>query len=201
MFIQTLILLNINISNEHISVKPYTDVDFNALNNYFDKSMLEWFIKDYECFADFINDKLVQKSLGKLIPLTIYGKNGEALGLTCIYEIDAQHKSVEVGATWLAKRYQGTGYNLIFKYYLFKTLIEDFKLNRIQLKADAENLRSVAAMKSIGLNYEGKLLSNKVVKDSRVRDTEMFSITQNTWLDIKTFMLDKLDQKFAGLKW
>ena len=194
-------ILNINISNEHISVKPYSQVDYDSLNSYFDAELQTYSIKEHDNFFSFINEKIYQQKSGELIPLTIYGKNGEALGLTCIYEIDAQHKSVEVGATWLAKRYQGTGYNLIFKYYLFKTLIEDFKLNRIQLKADAENLRSVGAMKSIGLNYKGKLLSHKVVKDSRVRDTEMFSITQNTWLDIKTFMLDKLYQKFAGSRW
>ena len=191
-------LLNVNVQNELVSIRAYQEADFNTLNNYFNKSMLEWFIKDYECFTDFITEKLAQKNLERLIPLTILDKNSNVFGITCIYEIDSQHNSIEVGATWLAKQYQGTGYNLIFKYYLFKTLIEDFKLNRVQLKADAENLKSVAAMKSIGLNYEGKLLSHKVVKGSRVRDTEMFSVTQNTWHNIETFMLNKLNQNLLA---
>lgn len=194
-------LLNVSVQNELVSIRAYREVDFNTLNNYFNKAMLEWFIKEYECFTDFITEKLAQKNLERLIPLTILDKNNNVLGITCIYEIDSQHNSIEVGATWLAEQYQGTGYNLIFKYYLFKTLIEDFKLNRVQLKADSENLKSVAAMKSIGLNYEGKLLSHKVVKGSRVRDTEMFSVTQNTWQEIESFMLNKLNQKFIGLKW
>ena len=127
----------------------------------------------------------------------IHNSANKVFGVTFIYGIDENNKSVEVGKTWLAKDYQYTGYNLVFKYYLFKILLESIKLSRVQLKADAKNLKSVATMKNIGLNYEGKLFSHKVLKGSQVRDTEIFSVTQNTWLSIEKFILAKLSKRFV----
>ncbi|AXA34047.1 GNAT family N-acetyltransferase [Francisella adeliensis] len=195
-------LSKINISNCYVSIKPYDKDDFVALDDCFDFDFFEWFLNDYKSFKEFEIEQLKLINDRKLIFLSLIDNStNKIFGVTSIYDIDDYNKSVEVGKTWLAKNYQGTGYNLIFKYYLFKTLIEKFQLNRVQLKADAENKRSVAAMKGIGLNYEGKLLSHKVVKGGRVRDTEMFSITQNTWQKIEDFMLTKLNQKPANLKW
>ena len=195
-------LLNISIQGELVSIGAYKKSDFNDLNNSFDVAFFQYFLNDYNYFKEFETEQLNLIKDRKLLFLSLIdGSTNKVFGVTSIYDIDDNNRSVEVGKTWLAKDYQGTGYNLVFKYYLFKTLLEDFKLNRVQLKADAKNLRSVPAMKSIGLNYEGKLLSHKVVKGSRVRDTEMFSMTQNTWQDIKKFMETKLNKKFTDIGW
>ena len=195
-------LLNISIQSELVSIGAYKKSDFNDLNNSFDVAFFQYFLNDYNYFKEFESEQLNLIKDRKLLFLSLIDSStNKVFGVTSIYDIDDNNRSVEVGKTWLAKDYQGTGYNLVFKYYLFKTLLEDFKLNRVQLKADAKNLRSVPAMKSIGLNYEGKLLSHKVVKGSRVRDTEMFSMTQNTWQDIKKFMETKLNKKFTDIGW
>ena len=195
-------LLNISIQSELVSIGAYKKSDFNDLNNSFDVAFFQYFLNDYNYFKEFETEQLNLIKDRKLLFLSLIDSStNKVFGVTSIYDIDDNNRSVEVGKTWLAKDYQGTGYNLVFKYYLFKTLLEDFKLNRVQLKADAKNLRSVPAMKSIGLNYEGKLLSHKVVKGSRVRDTEMFSMTQNTWQDIKKFMETKLNKKFTDIGW
>ena len=195
-------LLNISIQSELVSIGAYKKSDFNDLNNSFDVAFFQYFLNDYNYFKEFETEQLNLIKDRKLLFLSLIDSStNKVFGVTSIYDIDDNNRSVEVGKTWLAKDYQGTGYNLVFKYYLFKTLLEDFKLNRVQLKADAKNLRSVPAMKSIGLNYEGKLLSHKVVKGSRVRGTEMFSMTQNTWQDIKKFMETKLNKKFTDIGW
>jgi RimJ/RimL family protein N-acetyltransferase len=195
-------LLNISIQSELVSIRAYKKSDFNDLNDSFNVAFFQYFLNDYNGFKEFETEQLNLIKDRRLLFLSLIDNStNKVFGVTSIYDIDDNNRSVEVGKTWLAKDYQGTGYNLVFKYYLFKTLLEDFKLNRVQLKADAKNLRSVTAMKSIGLNYEGKLLSHKVVKGSRVRDTEMFSMTQNTWQDIKKFMETKLNKKFTDIGW
>ena len=195
-------LINIDIQSSLVSVRVYQDLDFESLSNSFDTNLFQWFLSDYDSFKNFEAEQLNLQNNKNLIFLSLIDKTtNKVFGVTSIYDIDSYNKTIEVGKTWLAKSYQGTGYNLLFKYYLFENLIEKQDLNRVQLKADSENLRSVAAMKNMGLNYEGKLLSHKVVKGIRIRDTEMFSITQNTWQDIKKNMCKKIDQKLAGLKW
>lgn len=194
-------LSTININNKHLSIKLYDKNDFVALDDCFDKSLFKWFIRHYNDFDDFISEKKTEFQNKKLVPLTIFDNDGKPFGITCLYSLDNKNNSLEVGSTWIAKKYQGTGYNLIFKYYLFKSLVEDFKLNRVQLKADADNLKSIGSMQSVGLNYEGKLLSHMVVQGGRVRDTEMFSITQNTWENIKKFMQSKLNKKYSDRRW
>lgn len=191
----------INIQTPLVTIRPYVDSDFDNLNHSFDKNLFKWFIRDYTDFADYITEKNNECSHRNLIPLTICDNKGRPLGITCLYSFDDKHNSLEVGSTWIAKKYQGTGYNLIFKYYLFKTLIEEFKLNRVQLKADADNLKSIGSMKSVGLNYEGKLLSHMIVQCGRVRDSEVFSATKSTWHDMKNKMITKLDKNFLDIKW
>ena len=189
-------LNEINILTPLVSIRPYSSDDFVDLNLSFDKAMMIWFVKDYVCFEDFIREKMYDKTLGNIIPFSIIDDKGKVFGITCVYELNDKNNSIEVGSTWIDKSYQGTGYNLLFKYYLFECLIEHVSLNRLQLKTDSKNLTSFNAMKSVGLNYEGRLLSHMIVKGGRVRDSEVFSVTKDTWVDIKSYMYIKLDKKF-----
>ena len=83
---------------------------------------MNWFVKDYDSFSCFINEKLDDRILGGLIPFSIIDDKGKVFGITCVYDINDKYNSVEVGATWMDKSYHGTGYNLLFKYYLFEYL-------------------------------------------------------------------------------
>ncbi|ASG68165.1 hypothetical protein fh0823_10850 [Francisella halioticida] len=196
-------LIKTNIKANLISIRAYQDSDFNDLHNCFDSEQLKWFPEDYVDFEDYKSQKLSLQEDRKLIMLSLIDNlDDKIFGITCLFNIDDFHKNLEVGMTWIDKQYQGTGYNLLFKYYLFKFLIEEIKLNRVYLKTDSNNLKSFHAMNGVGLNYEVKLLSHMLVKNgTRLRDSELFSVTCKTWENIKSYMIKKLDKKFEDFVW
>ncbi|BBC35363.1 hypothetical protein SGFS_066570 [Streptomyces graminofaciens] len=93
--------------------------------------------------------------------------------------------AVEVGGTWLAASAQGTGVNTEGKYLLFRHAFEEWDVARVDLKTDARNGRSRAAIAAVGARFEGVLrnwsLSWAPGEDGRLRDSAMFSVTAEEW--------------------
>jgi RimJ/RimL family protein N-acetyltransferase len=58
-------------------------------------------------------------------------------------------------------------------------------MNRVQLKTDARNERSQAAIARLGAQREGVLRQHMVMPDGYVRDSVMFSIIKAEWPGVK----------------
>lgn len=93
--------------------------------------------------------------------------------------------AVEIGFTWLAASAQGTGVNAESKLLLFRHAFEEWNVRRVDLKTDARNERSRAAIAAVGARFEGVLRnwsrSWAPGEDGRLRDAAMFSITDEEW--------------------
>ncbi|WP_037908822.1 GNAT family N-acetyltransferase [Actinacidiphila yeochonensis] len=93
--------------------------------------------------------------------------------------------AVEVGFTWLAASAQGTGVNTEAKYLLFRNAFENWGAARVDLKTDARNQRSRAAIESVGARFEGVLRnwsrSWAPGEDGLLRDSAIFSVTAREW--------------------
>ncbi|MBW3583708.1 MAG: GNAT family N-acetyltransferase [Euryarchaeota archaeon] len=112
-------------------------------------------------------------------------KTGHAIGSTSLFEYDAKNRLVEVGHTWLASTHRGSGVNLEAKRLLFAHAFDDLGLNRVQLKCDARNERSRAAILRIGATFEGVLRAHRILPDGHVRDTAMYSVTRAEWPTVR----------------
>ncbi len=110
--------------------------------------------------------------------------DGKLVGQTCYLAIDAFNGHVEIGATWYAKPYQGGAVNPECKYLLLRHAFAAGAL-RVELKTDARNARSRAAIAKLGAKEEGTLRRNTVMPDGHVRDTVYFSILDHEWPAVK----------------
>lgn len=99
--------------------------------------------------------------------------------------IDEVNKTVEIGHTLIGRSWRGTWVNPAMKLVLMEFLFERWGAHRVQLKADARNERSVAAMRALGFVYEGVLRKHMVALDGFVRDTVMFSVIAEEWPECK----------------
>ncbi len=106
---------------------------------------------------------------------------GEAVGGTSLFDYSEAHRRVEIGYTWLAKAAWRTAVNTEAKLLLLTHAFEVLGLNRVQLKTDARNLRSQAAIARLGAQREGVLRQHMVMPDGWVRDSVMFSIVAAEW--------------------
>ena len=118
--------------------------------------------------------------------------DGRIVGSTRYLNIELAHKRVEIGHTWYARDAWGGAVNPSCKYLLFQFGFEDLKLNRIELKCDARNARSRAAIAKLGAREEGTLRRHMVTFDGFVRDTVYFSVLAEEWPAVRDRLMQRL---------
>lgn len=112
-------------------------------------------------------------------------ETGKAIGSTSYLDIRPAHKGLEIGSTWIGRAYQGTLVNPENKYLLLRHAFETLGAMRVQLKTDGRNLHSQRAIAKLGAQLEGTLRKHMLLSNNYVRDTVMYSITDDEWPTIK----------------
>ncbi len=73
-------------------------------------------------------------------------ETGAPLGTTRFMTISRQDRNLEIGHTWLGRRSWRTRVNTECKFLLLRHAFETLEVMRVQLKTDARNVRSRAAI-------------------------------------------------------
>ncbi|MFC8101151.1 GNAT family N-acetyltransferase [Streptomyces sp. NPDC057363] len=139
----------------------------------------------------YIDAQLARAATGRLAPYAqVSLATGRAVGATAYWEprswlTDDTLDAIEVGFTWLARSAQGTGVNAEAKLLLFRHAFEVWHVSRVDLKTDARNSRSRAAIESVGARFEGVLRnwsrSWAPGEEGRLRDSAIYSVTAAEW--------------------
>jgi len=126
-------------------------------------------------------------------PFIVFDKKTQVFaGSTRFYDIQLSNKMLQLGYTWYGKEFQGTGLNKHCKFLLLQFAFETLEMERVEFRADNRNIKSIAAMKSIGCTEEGVLRSHALLQDGHRRDSIILSILRKEWLNgIK----DKLSER------
>ncbi|MFD3838359.1 GNAT family N-acetyltransferase [Streptomyces sp. NPDC058642] len=153
--------------------------------------------------ADYVDAQLARAATGRLAPYAqISRATGRVVGATSYWEprswlSDDTLDAIEIGFTWLARSAQGTGVNAEAKLLLLRHAFEVWNVSRVDLKTDARNARSRAAIESVGAHFEGVLRnwsrSWAPGEDNRLRDSAIFSITADEWPERRK----RLEQRVA----
>jgi len=143
-------------------------------------------------------DKYLQIALNgrsekKEYPFIVYDKLANRYaGSTRFYDIQVAFETLQLGYTWYGKDFQGTGLNKNCKFLLLQFAFEQAGVERVEFRADNNNLRSIAAMKSIGCRVDGILRNNMPTSTGGRRDSIVLSILKNEWGDVKLQLLSKI---------
>lgn len=148
-----------------------------------------------ENFRNYVNAALSARSAGREYAFSVFDKRlQEFAGSTRFYDIQLSQKTLQLGYTWYGKKFQGTGLNKHCKYLLLCFAFGELHMERVEFRADNENVRSIAAMKSIGCVVEGVLRSACYKPDGSRRDSIVLSILKNEWL---AGVKEKLEKQLA----
>ncbi len=141
---------------------------------------------------------LEERERGVSMPFVIVDRtSGVVIGSTRYGNIDMSNRRVEIGWTWLAPAFQRTAANSEAKLLLLTHAFETLRVNRVELKTDALNARSRAAILRIGAKEEGTFRKHMIVEATgRVRDTVYFSIIDTEWPAVK----EKLERMCAAVR-
>lgn len=146
-----------------------------------------------EGMKNYIEQAIRGRTERKEYAFTVLDKRtNEFAGSTRFYDIQLFHETLQLGYTWYGKKFQGTRLNKNCKYLLLEFAFEHKNFKRVEFRADHNNKRSIAAMKSIGCTEEGVLRSNVIKSDGGRRDSIVLSILREEWLgNIKKMLGNK----------
>lgn len=128
-------------------------------------------------------------------PFIVFDKKSQKwAGSTRFYDIQLDYKTLQLGYTWYGSAFRGTGLNKHCKFLLLQFAFETLGMERVEFRADNNNERSIAAMKSIGCKVEGVLRSHMPTANSELRrDSIVLSILKDEWFaEVKENLKQKL---------
>lgn len=134
--------------------------------------------------ATYLRTALEARAKGTEFPFIVFDKRtGVYAGSTRFYDINSAFGTAQLGYTWYGRAFQGTGLNKHCKFLLLRFAFETCGLERVEFRADANNARSIAAMKRIGCTVEGILRSHMPDADGGRRSSIVLSMLRDEWHD------------------
>jgi len=134
---------------------------------------------------------LQEQAAGRWLLHTVRAGDGRLLGQTCYLTIRPEHKGVEIGGTWYVASAHGSHVNPVCKLALLDNAFA-CGAERVELKTDARNARSRAAILKLGASFEGIFRRHLLLPDGHWRDTAWFSILREEWPMVKAGLETRL---------
>jgi RimJ/RimL family protein N-acetyltransferase len=119
-------------------------------------------------------------------------RSGALVGSTRYLAVRPADRVVEIGWTWLNPAAWRSGVNVEQKLLLLEHAFEDLGCVRVELKTDARNERSRAAMAAIPAQFEGILRNHMIVPDVGQRDSAYFSVIDVEWPAVRANLQRRL---------
>lgn len=175
------------LENSVVCLRPLKETDINFLENFALNEPEIWKyslvqVSGKENLLTYIKTALAAKEQGVEYSFIVFDKRTNAYaGSTRFYDIQLANKCLQLGYTWYGKAFQGSGLNKHCKYLLLEFAFEKMGMERVEFRADNDNQKSIAAMKSIGCKVDGILRSNGLKPNGFRRDSIVLSILKNEW--------------------
>jgi len=180
------------LKGEHVTLEPLSRDHVPALKDAVRDGELWrlWYtsIPDPEGLPAYVDKALALREVGQAIPFAVRDASGAVVGSTRFGNIEAEHRRVQIGWTWYAKRAQRTGLNTEAKALLLAHAFEVMGCGRVEFFTHAMNHASRAAIARLGAKEEGVLRNHMRMPDGSWRDTVVFSIIDGEWPAVRSHL-------------
>jgi len=151
-----------------------------------DANLWTWWVRrppvDETTLRAEIESALASQATGDRIPLAMrLNETGDHIGSTSLWHIDKVDRSLEIGSTWLASRFHGTGVNRECKDLLINHAFDELGMERVLLQTDELNSRSRRAIEKLGAKFDRIERENMVTWNGRIRSSAMYVLTREDW--------------------
>jgi RimJ/RimL family protein N-acetyltransferase len=140
-----------------------------------------------------VEEALAEAEQGRELPfVTIAQQSDAVIGSTRYLALHPEWRSLEIGSTWLVPSAWGTGANTEAKLLQLADAFERLGCRRVELKTDALNARSRAAIAALPAQFEGIHRQHMLVRGGENRDTAWYSILDSEWPTVRDRLRDRL---------
>jgi RimJ/RimL family protein N-acetyltransferase len=119
--------------------------------------------------------------------------DGSLVGSSRYLAVRRPDRVVEIGWTWFNPSVWRTGVNVETKLLMFTRAFEELGCVRVELKTDARNQRSRAAMAALPAQFEGIMRKHMIVPFVGQRDSAYFSVIDDEWPTVRAALQARLD--------
>ena len=141
----------------------------------------------------YLNAAYANHADGSELPLvTVRRADDTVVGSTRYLALRPEHRSVEIGWTWVTPEAWGTGINVEAKLLMLEHAFERFGCLRVELKTDARNERSRGAMAALPAQFEGVHRKAMLVRGGQRRDSAWYSVIDDEWPEVRANLLRRL---------
>jgi len=145
-------------------------------------------------FDQWFDGRLLARKMGEEFGFATLSADGEPLGSSSYLAPRPIHDGIEIGNTWLTPSAWGSGANVEAKLLMLAFAFEDLGCMRVELKTDARNERSRAAMEALPARFEGIHRKHMQMPIVGVRDSAYFSVVDDEWPAVR----ENLEKRLAG---
>ncbi|MBV1908146.1 MAG: GNAT family N-acetyltransferase [Kangiellaceae bacterium] len=139
-----------------------------------------------EATEKWIEQSLTEQQEGNHIPFVIIdNQSNTIIGSTRYCSIRKNDRGIEIGFTFITPQFQQTHVNTMAKFMLLENAFEKLGAVRVEFKTNEKNNKSRNAIGRIGATFEGVLRNHRILPDGDLRNTAIFSITDQEWPDVK----------------
>jgi RimJ/RimL family protein N-acetyltransferase len=139
----------------------------------------------------YVEQALAAATAGSEIPLVTSCHEG-IVGSTRFLALRPEHRSVEIGWTWLHPSAWGTGVNVEAKLLQLTHAFDAWGCRRVELKTDALNERSRGALEALGATFEGVHRKHMLVRGGENRDSAWYSVTDDDWPAVRARLRERV---------
>jgi N-acetyltransferase len=167
-----------------------------------------WVPEGEAAMRRYVEEALALRAAGAAIPFTtVQRSSGRAIGSTRFFNLEyfrwpdgarappQAPDAVEIGWTWLAADAQRTAANTEAKLLMLTHAFETWKVVRVNLRTDALNARSRAAIERLGAKLDGILRAHVPSALGGIRDTASYSLLREEWSVAKERLNRRLREK------
>ncbi len=176
------------LQGETLSLEPLSQEHCQGLYNR-GRNAADWSFMPRACFVDQADTRQwIEQALQSpdQVPFAIVEKaKNRVVGSTRYLNIRAEHRTLEIGWTWLGEEWQRTRVNTEAKLLLLSHAFDRLGCIRVEFKTDARNVRSQRALERIGAVREGTLRNHMIVQGGHYRDSVYFSVIEPEWPAVK----------------
>ena len=160
-----------------------------------------------ETVEDYVIRSLARRDTGTYAPFAqVEVATGRLVGhtayLTPRWMPDGRLFAVEIGSSWLSPAVRGTAVNPAAKLLLLTQALEDWGVDRVDIKTDARNEVARGAIAALGATFEGVLRawqpSLAPGEEGLVRDTAMFSVIPPEWPRVRARLEERIERRRAS---
>ncbi|MGL5391567.1 MAG: GNAT family N-acetyltransferase [Shewanella sp.] len=178
------------LKGEHVVLEPLSLSHITALSvAVADGQLWElWFasVPKPSEMKTYVIDAIAQRTQGVSFPYAVrHRASGRIVGCTRICHWQSEHRHLEIGYTWYAKRAQRTAINSETKLLLLTFAFETLQAIAVEFRTHWHNQASRQAIARLGAKQDGVLRNHRILANGSIRDTVVFSILDTEWPAVK----------------